>query len=78
MHSLTAVEKQVTELCREAERLESQFPDTRDHLEVRRQEMEDVLKDVLSASRRHFDRLTQAQQLQAYFQVRILWCFLNL
>uniref|UniRef100_A0A914XIB6 Spectrin alpha chain n=1 Tax=Plectus sambesii TaxID=2011161 RepID=A0A914XIB6_9BILA len=65
---LTAVEKQVNDLCKEAERLETQFPDTKDHLEVRRQEMEEQLKDVLGASRRHHDRLTQAEQLQAYFQ----------
>ncbi len=69
MRSLSAVEKQVAELCLEAERLENAFPDTKDHLEVRRQEMDEQLKDVLKAANQRHQKLLQAELLQAYFQV---------
>lgn len=64
---LTAAERQVENLSRVAERLISQYPNTREHLDVRRQDMADVLKDVLSASRQKYERLKHAEQLQAYF-----------
>uniref|UniRef100_A0A1I7ZAM9 PH domain-containing protein n=1 Tax=Steinernema glaseri TaxID=37863 RepID=A0A1I7ZAM9_9BILA len=64
---LVAVERQVAELCREAEKLEQLYPATHAHLDVRRQDMEMQLNDVLSASEIHRKRLEQTQLLQAYF-----------
>ncbi|CAI2353897.1 unnamed protein product [Caenorhabditis sp. 36 PRJEB53466] len=68
MHGMKAVEKQVTELCHEAERLWNSFPDTRHHLEVRRLDMEEQLKDILEAAKKHLERLRHMQSLQSYFQ----------
>ncbi|VDM44604.1 unnamed protein product [Toxocara canis] len=39
-----------------------------EHVEVRRMEMEEQLKDVLNASRTYLERLQQMQNLQSYFQ----------
>lgn len=64
-----AIEKQVAELCKEAERLVAQYPDTRDHVEVRRLEMEEQLKDVVNTGRQRELKLQQALRLQSYFQV---------
>ncbi|KAK0410555.1 hypothetical protein QR680_005192 [Steinernema hermaphroditum] len=66
-HGLVAVERQVADLCREAEKLEQIYPATQAHLDVRRQDMEMQLNDVLSASELHRKRLEQTQLLQAYF-----------
>ncbi|XGW05367.1 hypothetical protein V3C99_016045 [Haemonchus contortus] len=68
VHGMRAVEKQVAELCREAERLWTAFPNTREHLEVRKMDMEEQLKDILEGTRRHHERLQQMESLQAYFQ----------
>ncbi|CAP39687.2 Protein CBR-SMA-1 [Caenorhabditis briggsae] len=68
MHGMKAVEKQVAELCHEAERLWNSFPDTRHHLEVRRLDMEEQLKDILEAAKKHLERLRHMQSLQSYFQ----------
>ncbi|KHJ79774.1 spectrin repeat-containing domain protein [Oesophagostomum dentatum] len=69
VHGMRAVEKQVAELCREAERLWTAFPNTREHLEVRKMDMEEQLKDILEGTRRHQERLQHMESLQAYFQV---------
>ncbi|KAL6743755.1 hypothetical protein Aduo_016762 [Ancylostoma duodenale] len=68
VHGMRAVEKQVAELCREAERLWTAFPNTREHLEVRKMDMEEQLKDILEGTRRHHERLQHMESLQAYFQ----------
>ncbi|CAD6193236.1 unnamed protein product [Caenorhabditis auriculariae] len=68
MHGMKAVEKQVSELCHEAERLWTTFPDTRHHLEVRRLDMEEQLKDILEGARKHYERLQHLESLQSYFQ----------
>lgn len=57
-------------MCREAERLWTAFPNTREHLEVRKMDMEEQLKDILEGTRRHHERLQHMESLQAYFQVR--------
>lgn len=64
---MTAAEKQVDSLKKEAERLVVQYPDTREHLEFRKQEMDDVLRDVVATSRQRHEKLKQAELLQAYF-----------
>ncbi|WKY08955.1 hypothetical protein Q1695_001825 [Nippostrongylus brasiliensis] len=68
VHGMRAVEKQVAELCREAERLWTAFPNTREHLEVRKMDMEEQLKDILEGTRKHHERLQHMESLQAYFQ----------
>jgi len=68
LRGLFVVEKQVNELCREADRMIQQFPRTQEHLEVRRLELEEQLKDIKDEARKFQDRLTQAQNNQAYFQ----------
>ncbi|CAB3398580.1 unnamed protein product [Caenorhabditis bovis] len=68
MHGMKAVEKQVAELCHEAERLWNVFPDTRHHLEVRRLDMEEQLKDIMEAAKKHYEKLREMQSLQSYFQ----------
>ncbi|KAK6022938.1 spectrin repeat-containing domain protein, partial [Ostertagia ostertagi] len=70
VHGMRAVEKQVAELCREAERLWTAFPNTREHLEVRKMDMEEQLKDILEGTRRHHERLQQMESLQSYFQMQ--------
>ena len=67
LRGLFVVEKQVGELCREADRMIQQFPRTQEHLEVRRLELEEQLKDIRDEARKFQDRLTQAQNNQAYF-----------
>jgi spectrin beta len=68
LRGLFVVEKQVGELCREADRMIQQFPRTQEHLEVRRLELEEQLKDIRDEARKFQERLTQAQNNQAYFQ----------
>ncbi|VDM96556.1 unnamed protein product [Thelazia callipaeda] len=68
MRGVAAVEKQVNDLCREAERLISLYPDTQEHLVVRKMGMEEQLKDVMSTANKYLEKLQQMQNLQSYFQ----------
>lgn len=68
LRGLFVVEKQVHELCRDAERMIQQFPRTQEHLDIRRTELEEQLKDIRDEARKFQERLTQAQNNQAYFQ----------
>ncbi|CAJ0961940.1 unnamed protein product, partial [Mesorhabditis belari] len=68
IHGLKAVEKQVTELCREADRLEALFPYTKQHLEGRKMEMTMLLNDIMESANKHQERLKYTEQLQSYFQ----------
>ena len=56
------------DLCKEAERLVLQYPDTKEHVEVRKLQMQEQLKDVVLSARKHLERLQQMQNLQSYFQ----------
>lgn len=67
-HGMKAVEKQVADLCYEAERLCQNYPDTRPHLEVRKLDMTEQLKDILKAASAHSDKLGQLSNLQSFFQ----------
>lgn len=71
LHSLYVLEKQVHELCKEADKMIQQFPRTQDHLEVRRSDLVEQLKDVLDGAAKFSERLSQAQNKQAYFQVQL-------
>uniref|UniRef100_A0A915PUP8 Spectrin beta chain n=1 Tax=Setaria digitata TaxID=48799 RepID=A0A915PUP8_9BILA len=68
MRGVTAVEKQVNDLSKEAERLISLYPDTQEHLVVRKMGMEEQLKDVVSTANKYYEKLQQMQNLQSYFQ----------
>uniref|UniRef100_A0A158QA40 Spectrin beta chain n=1 Tax=Enterobius vermicularis TaxID=51028 RepID=A0A158QA40_ENTVE len=68
MHGVSAVEKQVNDLCEEAKRLVSLYPDTKEHVEVRRLQMQEQLKDVVQSANNYFEKLQQMQNLQSYFQ----------
>ncbi|GMS78986.1 hypothetical protein PENTCL1PPCAC_1161 [Pristionchus entomophagus] len=68
VHGMKAVEKQVRELCTDAERLAVLYPQTRSHLEIRRLDMEEQLKDILESMDKHYSKLREAELLQAYFQ----------
>ncbi|VDK88570.1 unnamed protein product, partial [Litomosoides sigmodontis] len=68
MRGVTAVEKQVNDLSREAERLISLYPDTQEHLVVRKMGMEEQLKDVISTASKYYEKLQQMRNLQSYFQ----------
>ncbi|VDK61916.1 unnamed protein product [Onchocerca ochengi] len=58
MRGVAAVEKQVNDLSREAERLISLYPDTQEHLVVRKMGMEEQLKDVISTSNKYYENET--------------------
>uniref|UniRef100_A0A0N4T6E9 PH domain-containing protein n=1 Tax=Brugia pahangi TaxID=6280 RepID=A0A0N4T6E9_BRUPA len=76
MRGVTAVEKQVNDLSREAERLMSLYPDTQEHLVVRKMGMEEQLKDVISTANKYYEKLQQMRNLQSYFQEHrdlIMW-----
>lgn len=72
LKSLHGIEKQVLDLCSEADRLSSLFPQTMEHLEVRRSELTEQMKDIVEAATKFSNRLNQARNKQAYFQVKIL------
>lgn len=59
---------QVNDLCEEAKRLVSLYPDTKEHVEVRRLQMQEQLKDVVQSANNYFEKLQQMQNLQSYFQ----------
>ena len=69
MKSMSGVERQVRESCAEADRLIALFPHTLEHLDVRRSELTEQLKDILEAAHKFANRLEQARNKQAYFQV---------
>lgn len=69
LKSIHGIEKQVQDVCSEADRLSGLFPQTLEHLEVRRSELIEQLKDILDSSLKFSDRLNQARNKQAYFQV---------
>ncbi|XP_040070142.1 spectrin beta chain, non-erythrocytic 1 [Ixodes scapularis] len=75
---LAAVQEQVEALLREARRLGETFPDAREHIEVKREEVSEAWNTLLGRSRQRGDKLRQAEQLQAYFdEYRELMAWMN-
>uniref|UniRef100_A0AC34R0H6 PH domain-containing protein n=1 Tax=Panagrolaimus sp. JU765 TaxID=591449 RepID=A0AC34R0H6_9BILA len=68
LRGLFILEKQVMELCKEADRMISQFPRTQEHIEHRRIELEEEMKDIQDETRKFQEKLHQAKNNQAYFQ----------
>lgn len=46
----------------------SLYPDTQEHLVIRKMGMEEQLKDVISTANKYYERLQQMRNLQSYFQ----------
>ncbi|XP_054722410.1 spectrin beta chain, non-erythrocytic 5-like [Uloborus diversus] len=64
---LAAVKEQVVALVEEARRLASQFPDAKDHIDVKHEDVAEAWNQLLEKSAERKDKLQQAEQLQAYF-----------
>ncbi|XP_070377881.1 spectrin beta chain, non-erythrocytic 1-like isoform X1 [Dermacentor albipictus] len=75
---LAAVREQVETLLREARRLAETFPDAREHIEAKQDEVSDAWSTLMNRSHQRGDKLHQAEQLQAYFdEYRELMAWLN-
>ncbi|KRX45020.1 Spectrin beta chain, non-erythrocytic 5, partial [Trichinella murrelli] len=68
VRELSAVQRKVETLCKEAERLVSNYPDTAEHLDVRKQEMMEVFNELNQEGKNQRTKLEHAEQLQAYFE----------
>nr|CAD7574119.1 unnamed protein product [Timema californicum] len=64
---LAAVKEQVESVVEEAKRLADLFPDARDHIEVKYEDTLEAWNELLDKSAQRRDKLSQAEQLQAYF-----------
>lgn len=64
---LAAVKKQVESVKNEASRLSSMFPDTREHIEVKQEEVCEAWSLLLGKAAERRGQLKQAEQLQSYF-----------
>ncbi|KAL1471295.1 hypothetical protein MTO96_023750 [Rhipicephalus appendiculatus] len=75
---LAAVREQVETLLREARRLAETFPDAREHIEAKQEQVSEAWSTLLNRSHQRGDKLHQAEQLQAYFdEYRELMAWLN-
>ncbi|KAK6641322.1 hypothetical protein RUM44_013031 [Polyplax serrata] len=75
---LAAVKKQVESVRNEANKLANMFPDTREHIEVKQEEVCDSWTSLLNKANQRREQLVQAEQLQSYFdQHRDLLAWLN-
>ncbi|KAL0275436.1 UNVERIFIED_CONTAM: hypothetical protein PYX00_003283 [Menopon gallinae] len=75
---LEAVKKQVESVKSEANRLANIFPDTREHIEVKQDEVCESWCSLLEKAAQKRNQLVQAEQLQSYFdQHRDLMAWLN-
>ncbi|XP_035225862.1 spectrin beta chain, non-erythrocytic 1-like isoform X1 [Stegodyphus dumicola] len=64
---LAAVKEQVVALVEEARRLASQFPDAKDHIDAKHEDVAEAWNQLLEKSAERKDKLQQAEKLQAYF-----------
>ncbi|KAH6925479.1 hypothetical protein HPB50_005728 [Hyalomma asiaticum] len=64
---LAAVREQVETLLREARRLAETFPDAREHIEAKQEQVSEAWSALLNRSHERGNKLHQAEQLQAYF-----------
>ncbi|XP_034253991.1 spectrin beta chain, non-erythrocytic 1 isoform X5 [Thrips palmi] len=75
---LAAVKEQVESVGEEAKRLAELFPDAREHIEVKQEEAMECWNELLEKAAQRKDKLSQAEQLQAYFdQYRDLMSWIN-
>lgn len=64
---LAAVKEQVVALVEEARRLAALFPDAKDHIDAKHEDVAEAWNQLLEKSAERKDKLQQAEQLQAYF-----------
>lgn len=64
---LAAVKDQVEAVVAEAKKLAEQFPDAREHIEVKHEDTVESWNELLEKAAIRKDKLHQAEQLQAYF-----------
>ncbi|XP_022241663.1 spectrin beta chain, non-erythrocytic 1-like [Limulus polyphemus] len=75
---LAAVKEQVQSLVKEAQRLASIYPDAREHISAKHEEVADAWNQLLEKSAQRKDRLQQAEKLQAYYdEYRMLMSWIN-
>ncbi|XP_043484059.1 spectrin alpha chain [Leptopilina heterotoma] len=64
---LAAVKEQVEGVIEEASRLAELFPDAREHIAVKHEEADEAWVELLKKAAQRRSKLSQAEQLQAYF-----------
>lgn len=75
---IAAVREHVEAVQVEATQLAEAFPDARDHIEVKREETVEAWTELVDKSQQRKEKLTQAEQLQAYFdEYRDLMAWIN-
>lgn len=66
---LAAVKEQVEAVVEEGGRLAGLFPDARDHIEVKHEEVTDAWTQLFEKTEQRRKNLDQAEQLQSYFEL---------
>ncbi|XP_073969406.1 spectrin beta chain, non-erythrocytic 5 kst isoform X2 [Rhodnius prolixus] len=66
---LAAVKEQVESVVEEAGRLSGLFPDAREHIEVKHEEVTDAWTKLFEKTEQRHKNLQQAEQLQSYFDL---------
>ncbi|XP_034944641.1 LOW QUALITY PROTEIN: spectrin beta chain, non-erythrocytic 5 [Chelonus insularis] len=64
---LAAVKEQVESVMAEASRLAELFPDAREHIAVKHEEVDESWSELLEKAAQRSSKLAQAEQLEAYF-----------
>lgn len=75
---LVAVREQVESVLEEAKKLGEAYPDAKDHIEVKREDMGEAWSNLSEKNAQRKEKLKQAEQLQAYFdEYRDLMAWIN-
>lgn len=75
---IDAVREHVESVQTEAKQLADAFPDAKDHIEVKKEETVEAWQELTEKSLQRREKLTQAEQLQAYFdEYRDLMAWIN-
>ena len=75
---IAAVKEHVASVQNEAVQLADAFPDAKDHIEVKKEEAVEAWQELVDKSQQRKEKLSQAEQLQAYFdEYRDLMAWIN-
>lgn len=75
---LAAIREQVESVLDEANKLADLYPDAKDHIEVKREDVIEGWSNIMEKTSQRKDKLKQAEQLQTYFdEYRELMSFIN-
>ncbi|KAL7032822.1 hypothetical protein ACKWTF_007407 [Chironomus riparius] len=75
---IAAVREQVDQVQSEAKKLVETFPDAKDHIEVKKEEIVEAWTELAEKSQQRKEKLAQAEQLQVYFdEYRELLAWIN-